>query len=118
MANYNFLDFSKSNPNPSSTKTFLPIGEKLKVGLVGVGKRVRNQILPLLNKNSNFEVTGFWTRSQSTREKFHAYRAVKTSYKILQSPVSSKRRSNLEIKTENVDARDKNTPSDQIRLSS
>ena len=71
MANYNFLDFSNSNPNPNSTKTFLPIGEKLKIGLVGVGKRVRNQILPLLNKNSNFEVAGFWTRSQSTREEFH-----------------------------------------------
>ncbi len=43
MANYNFLDFSNSNPNPSPVNNTLPIGDKLKVGFIEVEKRVSNQ---------------------------------------------------------------------------
>jgi hypothetical protein len=84
MANYNFLDFSNSNPNPSTINNTLPIGDKLKVGFIGVEKRVSNQLLPLFAKSNNFEVVGFWEADKIARDKFHNETKVPT-FETLQS---------------------------------
>tara|TARA_R110000851_G_scaffold117451_5_gene244183 strand:+ start:18816 stop:19946 length:1131 start_codon:yes stop_codon:yes gene_type:complete len=65
LSNLNFLEFGNLVNRPEYS------GDRpLNIGIVGAGKRVRTMIHPILQKNKNFNVVGFTSRSKETRDGF------------------------------------------------